>query len=118
MNSEVVSTSTESGQEPISNGRLRVLLADDHGELLAGISDFLSSGFEIVGRAADGASLVGLAARLRPDIVVTDLRMPKLSGIDAGRSILDAGLCKAVVVLTIFSDFALAKTALAAGILG
>ncbi len=114
----MLAPSTETGQEPVSNGRSRVLLADDHDKLLADISDFLSSDFEIVGAADDGASLVELAARLRPDVVVTDLQMPKLSGIDAGRKIVTAGLCKAVVVLTIFEDTKLAKVALKAGILG
>ena len=108
----------QDGQEPVSSARLRVLLADDHHDLLADISDFLSREFEIVGAAGDGASLVELAARLRPDVVVTDLQMPKLGGIDAGRKILDAGLCKAVVVLTIFADARLAKVALQAGIRG
>jgi DNA-binding NarL/FixJ family response regulator len=114
----VLAPSTETGREPVSSGRSRVLLADDHDELLADISDFLSSEFEIVGAAGNGASLVELAAQLRPDVVVTDLQMPKLSGIDAGRKILAAGLCKAVVVLTIVEDTKLAKVALQAGILG
>jgi DNA-binding NarL/FixJ family response regulator len=118
MNSEVLAPYIETGRERVSNSRPRVLLADDHQQLLADISDFLSSEFEIVGAAGDGASLVELADRLRPDVVVTDLQMPKLSGIDAGRKILDAGLCKAVVVLTIFEDAKLARGALQAGILG
>ena len=110
--------STGIGQEPVSPARLRVLLADDHEELLADISDFLSREFEIVGAAGDGASLVELATRLRPDVVVTDVRMPKISGIDAGRKIIASGVCKAVVVLTIFADARLAKVALEAGIRG
>jgi DNA-binding NarL/FixJ family response regulator len=110
--------STETGPDPVSHARLRVLVADDHEELLAGVSDFLSREFEIVGAAGDGASLVDLADKLRPDVIVTDLRMPRLSGIDAGRTILGAGFCKAVVVLTVFADAKLAAVALQAGILG
>ena len=114
----MLALSTETGQEPMSHARLRVLLADDHEELLAGVADFLSREFEIVGAASDGATLVDLADRLRPDVVVTDLRMPRLSGIDAGRKILGAGFSKAVVVLTVFADAELASVALQAGILG
>jgi CheY-like chemotaxis protein len=89
---EVLALSTETKQEPVSRARPRVLLADDHDELLGDISDFLSTEFEIVGIAGDGASLVELAAKLRPDVVVTDVQMPKLNGIDASRKILDAGV--------------------------
>ena len=105
-------------RDPQSSPRPRVLLADDHEELLADISDFLSREFQIVGAARDGASLVELAGTLRPDVVVTDLQMPKLSGIDAGRKILAARLSSAVVVLTIAADPKLAKIALQAGISG
>jgi DNA-binding NarL/FixJ family response regulator len=98
--------------------RFRLLLADDHEELLAEVTELLSREFEIVGAASDGATLLAMAATLQPDVVVTDVKMPKLGGIDAGRRLLARGMCKAVVVLTVFDDPQLAQTALQAGIQG
>jgi len=98
--------------------RSRLLLADDHDKLLAEVTELLSREFEIVGVARDGAALLAMAAMLRPDVAVTDVRMPKLSGIDAGRILMAQGMCKAVVVLTAYDDPQLAQTALQAGIQG
>src|SRR5438067_7506491 len=64
---------------------IRVLIADDHSVVREGIRHVLSSdiGFEVVGEAADGAEAVSLAMTLAPDVVVLDLSMPGLSGLDA-----------------------------------
>ena len=64
---------------------IRVLIADDHAVVREGIRHVLSSdiGFEVVGEAADGAEAVSLAKTLQPDVVVLDLSMPALSGLDA-----------------------------------
>ena len=63
-------------------------------------------------------TLLFRAAELQPDVVVTDLKMPRLSGIDAGRKLLDQKLCRAVVLLTMYADPQLISSALDAGILG
>jgi DNA-binding NarL/FixJ family response regulator len=63
--------------------RLRILLGDDHPLMLSGISALLAQQYEIVGTAPDGLALVGAALELRPDIVVLDVSMPILNGIDA-----------------------------------
>ncbi len=97
---------------------LRLLLADDHDGLLREIVRLLADEFEIVGTANNGAALVDLAAKLKPDVVVTDVKMPELSGIDAARKLLALQLCKAVVALTMYIDLEVAKAALEAGILG
>jgi DNA-binding NarL/FixJ family response regulator len=98
--------------------RARLLLADDHRELLRDIQQLLASDFDVVGRASDGLALVGMAQALKPDVVVTDLRMPKLNGIEAGRRILQQQLCKAVILLTEHHDPYLVRRALDAGIRG
>jgi DNA-binding NarL/FixJ family response regulator len=67
--------------------RTRVLLADDNSFLRARIKTMLQAEFEVVGAVSDGQSLVEAAARLRPDVVVTDISMPKLGGIEAARAI-------------------------------
>jgi len=65
----------------------RLLIADDHGLMLEGLSRLLSGEFEIVGTATDGRKLVAEAERLRPDVVVLDIGMPELNGIEAARQV-------------------------------
>jgi DNA-binding NarL/FixJ family response regulator len=67
--------------------RKRVLIADDHELMLVGIEDLLRSQFEVVGKSNNGRDLVEDAKRLRPDIVVLDVGMPQLNGIEAARQI-------------------------------
>ncbi len=65
----------------------RLLLADDHGLMLEGLTRLLAGDFEIVGAVTDGRSLVSEAERLRPDVVVLDIGMPELNGIEAARRV-------------------------------
>jgi DNA-binding NarL/FixJ family response regulator len=65
----------------------RLLIADDHGLMLEGLSRLLSGEFEIVGTATDGRTLVAEAERLHPDVVVLDIGMPELNGIEAARQV-------------------------------
>jgi len=99
-------------------GSKRLLLADDHPALLQEIQALLSRVFLVVGTAADGLTLVRMAEALRPDVVVTDIRMPKLSGIDAARVILQHKTCTAIVLLTVYDDIPLVESAMDAGIRG
>ncbi len=68
---------------------IRVLLADDHDILREGLASLLDDveGIRVVGEAADGITAVEMATRLRPDVVLMDITMPRLSGIDATRRI-------------------------------
>lgn len=67
--------------------RTTILLADDHSLVLAGIRKLLESAFEVVGAVDNGRTLVADALRLKPNVVVLDVNMPILNGIDAGREI-------------------------------
>ena len=96
----------------------RLLLADDHDELLREVTELLGQEFQVLATVQDGMTLLFRAAELQPDVVVTDLKMPRLSGIDAGRKLLDQKLCRAVVLLTMYADPQLISSALDAGILG
>ncbi|HVE45913.1 MAG TPA: response regulator transcription factor [Acidimicrobiales bacterium] len=89
----------------MSSAPVRVLLADDHPVYRLGLSALLSSleGFEVAGEAANGTEAVAQAAALRPDVVVMDLQMPEMNGIDATRRIVNALPDVAVLVLT-YSD--------------
>ena len=67
--------------------RSRILLGDDHGLILAGARSLLDAHYEVVGQLGDGRSLVAAALRLRPDLVILDISMPVMNGIDAARQI-------------------------------
>ena len=96
--------------------RPRVLVVDDHQLLRAALVDLLvQAGFEVVGEAADGADAVALAKELDPDVVLMDLRMPVLGGLDATRLIKDACPSIQVVLLTAFESPALEQQAEEAG---
>lgn len=74
---------------PVASGRLRVLLADDHPIVRKGLVDLLAEhpGLELVGEARDGQEAIDLALKTHPDVVMMDVHMPRLSGIEATRRI-------------------------------
>jgi DNA-binding NarL/FixJ family response regulator len=85
---------------------IRVLVADDHAVVREGLRTFLhlQKGIEVVGEAGDGAQAVAEARRLTPDVVLMDLVMPELDGIEAMRRIRDEQPATRVIVLTSFGD--------------
>ena len=99
---------------------IRVLLVDDHAVVRAGLHLFLAdqADLEVVGEAEDGASAVARALELAPDVVLMDLRMPVLDGLEATRQIRAALPQTAVVVLTTYTDTANVGQAIAAGAIG
>lgn len=99
---------------------IRVLLVDDHAMVRRGMRDFLSlhDDLEIVGEAADGAAAIEQAAALRPDVVVMDLLMPGVDGIDATARIKAANPDVEIVAITSFVEEARIVAALEAGASG
>ena len=94
----------------------RLLVVDDHDMLREALVELLvQAGFEVVGEAADGADAVALAKQLEPEVVLMDLRMPVLGGLDATRLIKDARPATQVVLLTAFESPALQQQAEEAG---
>jgi DNA-binding NarL/FixJ family response regulator len=100
--------------------RLRVVVADDHPLFRAGLLTALelSDAVEVVGEAANGHEAVEQAARLRPDVVVMDLHMPDLNGIEATRRIAAASPQTGVLVLSMLEDDESVFAAMRAGARG
>ena len=96
----------------------RILLADDHKIVLEGLKGLLEPEFELVGTVEDGRALVAQAAKLRPDVIVADISMPRLNGIDAVRQIKKTDPTIKVVFLTMHPDATYAAGAFEAGASG
>ena len=86
--------------------RIRVLVADDHPVFRRGMRAILGAepDTEIVGEATDGEEAVAQTMKLRPDVILMDLNMPKVTGIEATRRILEASPNTAILMLTMFED--------------
>ena len=99
---------------------IRVLVADDHPAFRAGLRLMLTTAddIDVAGEAEDGNQVVALAAELQPDVVVMDLRMPGLDGIEATRRLLGSQPELGVVVLTMFEDDESVFAAMRAGARG
>jgi DNA-binding NarL/FixJ family response regulator len=97
--------------------KMRILLADDHQSLLELIRGLLEPTFDVVGCVEDGESLVEAAGRLQPDVIVTDISMPKLNGIEAAHRLRESGSSSKLVFLTAHADPDFVKAALKTGAL-
>jgi DNA-binding NarL/FixJ family response regulator len=99
---------------------VRVVVADDHPVFRDGLAMLLGSvdGVEVVGTAADGVEAVALAGRVRPDVVVMDVQMPRLNGVDATRRLAEEAPGVGVVVLTMSEDDGTVFAAVRAGARG
>jgi len=99
---------------------IRVLIVDDHEIVREGLETLLSEEptITVVGQAANGAEAVTLAAALRPDVILMDLVMPELDGIEATRRIRRAGAASQILVLTSFADDRHVREAIEAGAIG
>ncbi len=98
--------------------RPRVLLADDHKIVTEGLKSLLEPEFELVGTVGDGRALLVAADKLRPDVIVADISMPLLNGIDAVRKIKKVREEIKVVFLTMHPDVTYAASAFEAGASG
>ena len=96
----------------------RILLADDHKFITDSLKGILEPTYEVVGIVADGQMLIKEAARLLPDVIIVDISMPKLNGLDAIRQIKKEGIDFKVIFLTMHPDVIYASNALKAGALG
>jgi DNA-binding NarL/FixJ family response regulator len=98
--------------------RTRLLLAEDHAAVRNVAMRLLEQEFEVVGTAGDGQTLIEAAARLLPEVLVVDISMPVLSGIEAAHRLRETGSTTKVVFLTVYEDIDYVHAAFAAGALG
>jgi DNA-binding NarL/FixJ family response regulator len=102
------------------SGRVRLLISDDHPVVRAGLKGMLAGepDFEVVGEATDGLEALELAERLEPDVVLMDLRMPRMDGVRATRRVRDKLPDTRVLILTTYETDADVVKALEAGATG
>ena len=98
---------------------IRLMLADDHRMLREGLSRSMSEhGFDVVGEARDGAEAVNMAQRLTPDVILMDVSMPEMDGVEACRQVRAAVPETKVVMLTMHADQEVLANAIRAGACG
>ena len=93
----------------------RLLLADDHRVLLAGLQKILEKNYDVVGLVEDGHTLLTEAQRLQPDVIILDISMPRLNGLDAMRRLRALAPGSRVVILTMHGDAVYAAKSFQAG---
>ncbi len=98
--------------------RTRILLADDHRMLLDALVTLLAKEFEVVGVVRDGGALIEMAERLRPDIIVLDISMPEVDGMDAARILQKEGNRAKILYLSMYADLPLVEEAFRTGASG
>jgi DNA-binding NarL/FixJ family response regulator len=96
-------------------GQPTVLLADDHEIVVEGLRRTLESEFEVIGAVTDGLTLVTASQELKPDVIVIDISMPLMNGIEAARQIQKAGLTSKIVFLSMHPDVVYVSEAFRAG---
>jgi DNA-binding NarL/FixJ family response regulator len=97
---------------------VRILLADDHPNVLVIVTDLLSTLFDVVGTFGDGESLLNAASNLRPDALVIDVSMPILTGFEVAQKLKERGNTGRIIFLTVHDDLDFVRASLAAGAFG
>jgi DNA-binding NarL/FixJ family response regulator len=98
--------------------RAHVLLADDHSVMLDRVGVLLNSSFEVVGAVTNGQEMISAGIRLDPDVIVADITMPGLSGIEAAQQLREAGSRARFVFLTIHIEHEFVDACVSQGALG
>ena len=84
--------------------RFKVLIADDHPSLLERIAEILQADYDIVAAVSNGLAAVDAASVLQPDVVILDISMPILSGLDAAAQLSDSGCASRIILVSVHED--------------
>jgi DNA-binding NarL/FixJ family response regulator len=98
--------------------KIRALLAEDHAAMIQKVADLLGGFCEIVGSVSDGRALLDAAEQQHPDVIVLDISMPVMSGIEAAERLIRGGTAAKLVFLTVHDDPDFVQAALATGASG
>jgi len=95
-----------------------ILIADDHGMVIDGLKEVLKDEYDVVGSVTDGRSVLPEVRRLNPALVIIDISMPLLNGLDCSRQLKESGCSSKILILTMHADATLTREALEAGASG
>lgn len=95
--------------------RIRVLLADDHKAMLFHVARMLEPDYDVVGAFSDGRAFLEAATRLEPDVLILDISMPVLSGLEAARELKKAGSHSKIIFLTVHEESDFVRESFASG---
>jgi DNA-binding NarL/FixJ family response regulator len=118
MGGTTLSDQASSRQKRPTIDRPRVLLADDHGSVLEQVISLLEPDFDVVGAVDNGKTLVIEAQRLKPDVIVLDIGMPIVNGIQAAHLLQGSGSTAKLIFLTVHQEPAFLRACFAEGALG
>ncbi len=96
----------------------RIVIADDHLGILQKVTQLLEPEFDVVGTVSNGQTLLSVVAGLQPDVVILDISMPGINGIEAARELKQAGSTAKQIFLTVHEDSDFLSEALSTGALG
>jgi DNA-binding NarL/FixJ family response regulator len=94
---------------------IRIIVADDNVDMLELLKDILEPEFEIIAAVRDGRDLIQAVKNFKPDIVITDVSMPEMSGIEATRKITEENLKAKIIILTVHTDRKIVDEGISAG---
>jgi DNA-binding NarL/FixJ family response regulator len=96
-------------------GKIRIVVADDNEDMLELLREIRETEFEVIAAVRDGRDLIRAVKDFKPDIVITDISMPELNGIDATRKIVEENLKAKIIILTVHTDQKIIDEGLSAG---
>ncbi len=101
---------------PVS--KIRIVVADDHEEMLSLVKEVLQPEFEVVAAVRDGRDLLHAVKNFKPDVIIADITMPEMSGIEATRKIVEEDLEARIILLTMHNDRTMVEEGMSAGAKG